>query len=191
MTKCPNFKVLWLSSKFVGWSSGSRLVGWNSCWIFFGVIRKCGKKQQGQTVKLRFFWSSSWISGGCLSVLFFFAFGIKKNQVSSNHERHFGRFYKDNSGRSYCVFDFWAKKNCFRPQFFVLSHDPTFKCLYFFLWWEPTGNKKSPTLSSFKGNKKPSTGSAKNWSYFIKLDKAALVLFKEDYCWGSKFPGLC
>lgn len=78
MTKCPNFKVLWLSSKFVGWSSGSRLVGWNSCWIFFGVIRKCGKKQQGQTVKLRFFWSSSWISGGCLSVLFFSLLGLKK-----------------------------------------------------------------------------------------------------------------
>lgn len=92
----------------------------------------------------------------------FFAFGIKKNQVSSNHERHFGRFYNDNSGSSYCVYDFWAKKNCFRPQFFVLSHDPTFKCLYFFLWWEPTANKKSPTLSSFKGNKRPSTGSANN-----------------------------
>lgn len=62
----------------MGWSSGSRLVGWNSCWIFFGVIRKCGKKQQGQTVKLRFFGAAVESQGGVSLTCFVRFWDLKK-----------------------------------------------------------------------------------------------------------------
>ena len=76
MTKCPNFKVLWLSSKFVGWSSGSRLVGWNSCWRFWGSSESAVKKQQGQI--LRFFGAAVESQGGVSLICFLFRFWDKK-----------------------------------------------------------------------------------------------------------------
>ena len=158
--------------------------------FFFGSSESAVKKQQGQI--LVFFWSSSWIEFGGVSLICFLFRFWDGNQVPSNHERHFGRFYNDNSGSSYCVYDFWSKKNCFRPQFF--SYCPMIQpsdAFTFSYGGNLLRTKNLPLCHPLKATKKPSTGSAKNWSYFIKLDKAALVLFKEYSCWGNKFPGPC
>ena len=173
-----------LQSSWAG-AVGRRLVGWNPCWIFLGVIRKCRKKTAGSNSRFVLEQQLN-LRGVSLWSVFFFVFGIK-NQVSSNHERHFGRFHNDNSGSSYCFYMiFGLNRTVFDLSFSYCPMIQPSNAILFLIVGTYCEKKISHSVI-LERQQKTFRRIRKNSSYFIKLDKAAL--FKEDYCWGSKFPG--